>query len=109
MLWELDEDIRETLAKCSQFRLLGHRQRTRTQCGQSISSDCDAWLTSDCRASNDLLLVLKNLAGPAPRSRRGPQYGHVPGRQAHEVVFILPRLEEQAVGHLLPESWKDGH
>ena len=30
--------------------------------------------------------TLQQLAGQALRSRRGPHYGHVPGRQAHEVV-----------------------
>ena len=40
--------------------------------------------------------TLQQLAGQALRSRRGPQYGHVPGRQAHEVVFMLRRVVEQA-------------
>ena len=37
----------------------------------------DAWLSSDCSASNDIPLVLKKIlqqmASPALRSRRGPQ------------------------------------
>ena len=37
--------------------------------------------------------VIQQLAGQAIHS---PQYGHVPGRQAHEVVFILRRMVEQA-------------
>ena len=40
--------------------------------------------------------TLRQLAGQALRSRRGPQNGHVPGRQAHEVVFMLRRVVEQA-------------
>ena len=40
--------------------------------------------------------VLQQLAGQAIRTRYSPQYGHVPGRQAHEVVFILRRMVEQA-------------
>ena len=30
--------------------------------------------------------TLQQLAGGAVQSRRGPQYGRAPGRQAHEVV-----------------------
>ena len=37
--------------------------------------------------------------------RHSPQYGHVPGRQAHEVVFILRRMDVAGafdhVSHLL--------
>ena len=40
--------------------------------------------------------VLQQLAGQAFHSRYGPQYGHVLGRQAHGVVFILRRMVEQA-------------
>ena len=40
--------------------------------------------------------VLQQLAGQAIHTRYSPQYGHVPGRQAHEVVFILRRMVEQA-------------
>ena len=36
------------------------------------------------------------MAVQAIHTRYGPQYGHVPGRQAHEVVFILRRIVEQA-------------
>ena len=36
--------------------------------------------------------VLQQLAGQAIHTRYGPQYGHVPGRQAHQVVFILRRM-----------------
>ena len=34
--------------------------------------------------------------------RRGPQYGHVPGRQAHEVVWMLRRMIEQATEWQVP-------
>ena len=40
--------------------------------------------------------VLQQLAGQAIHTRYGPQYGHVPGRQAPAVVFILRRMVEQA-------------
>ena len=33
--------------------------------------------------------ILQPLVGQAMRTRRSPQYGHVLGRQAHEVVSIL--------------------
>ena len=36
--------------------------------------------------------VLQQLAGQAIHTRYSRQYGHVPGRQAREVVFILPRM-----------------
>ena len=38
--------------------------------------------------------ILQQMTGQALRSCRGPQYGHVPGRQAHE-VFMLKRMVEQ--------------
>ena len=50
-------------------------------------------------APDDVLVVsnvLQQLAGQAIHTRYSPQYGHVPGRQAHEVVFILRRMVEQA-------------
>ena len=36
--------------------------------------------------------TLQQLAGQALQTRRGPQYGHVPGRQAQEVVWMLRRI-----------------
>ena len=36
--------------------------------------------------------TLHQLAGGAVQSGRGPQYGHVPGRQAHEAVWMLRRV-----------------
>ena len=39
---------------------------------------------------------------PRMRTRRSPQYWHVPGRQAHEVVFILRRMVEQATEWQIP-------
>ena len=46
--------------------------------------------------------VLRQLAGQAIDARYSPQFGHVPGhvpgRQANEVVFILRRMVEQANG-----------
>ena len=38
------------------------------------------------------LKTLQQLAGGAVQSRRGPQCGHAPGRQAHEVVWMLRRV-----------------
>ena len=46
--------------------------------------------------------ILQSLAGPALKSRRCPQYGHFPGRQAHDVVFILRRLVKQATEWQIP-------
>ena len=40
--------------------------------------------------------VLQQVAGQAIHTRYSPQYGHVCGRQAHEEVFILCRMVEQA-------------
>ena len=42
------------------------------------------------------------------RTRRSPQYGHVSGRQAHEVVFILRRKVEQATEWQIPIFVMDG-
>ena len=53
----------------------------------------------NCNAPNDVRLyskVLQQLAGQAIHTRHSPQYDHVPGRQAHEVVFILRRMVGQA-------------
>ena len=35
--------------------------------------------------------TLQQMAGDALQSMRGPQFGHVPGRKAHEAVWILRR------------------
>ena len=35
--------------------------------------------------------TLQQLAGQALQTRHGPQHSHVPGRQAHEVVWMLIR------------------
>ena len=51
-----------------------------------------------CRRSK----TLQQLAGQALQTRRGPQYGHVPGRQAHEVVCMLRRIVEQATEWQIP-------
>ena len=40
--------------------------------------------------------TLQLVAGDALQKRRGPQFGHVPGRQAHRVVWMLRRMIEQA-------------
>ena len=41
------------------------------------------------------------------RTRRSPQYGHVPGCQAHEVASILRRMVEQAAEWQIPISVMD--
>ena len=46
--------------------------------------------------------TLQQLAVGTLQLRRGPQYGHVPGRQAHEVVWILRRMIEQATDWQIP-------
>ena len=40
--------------------------------------------------------TLQHVAVDALQKRRGLQFGHVPGRQAHEVVWMLRRMIEQA-------------
>ena len=46
--------------------------------------------------------TLQQVAGGALQMRRGPQYGHVPGREAHEVVWMLKRMIEQATEWQIP-------
>ena len=46
--------------------------------------------------------TLQQLAGDALQSRNGPRFGHVPGRQAHEVVWMLRRMVEQATELQIP-------
>ena len=46
--------------------------------------------------------ILQHSAAQAIHSRRSPQYGHVPGRQAHEVVLLLRRMVEQATEWQIP-------
>ena len=65
----------------------------------------DAWFPSDCDAADYLPAhskTLQQLAGGALQSRRGPQHGHVPGRQGHEVVWMLRRVVEQATEWQIP-------
>ena len=45
---------------------------------------------------------MQQLAGEALQLRRGPQYGHVPGQQAQEVVWMLRRVVEQATEWEIP-------
>ena len=40
--------------------------------------------------------TFQHVAGEALQKRRGPQFGRFPGRQAHEVVWMLRRMIEQA-------------
>ena len=95
MFRELDEDIWETLANCFQFRSLNHWTEDEDvgYDGQDKERQVDdERVPPNCNAPVDLppfSKILQQLAGQAVRSRRCPQYGHVPGRQAHDVVFKL--------------------
>ena len=109
MLRELDEDTWETLARCFQFRLLNHwteedqdmlwaRQlvtMVKKKNGQLTMGGFRlvAMLPTMFRLYSK---VLQQLVCQAIHTRYGPQYGHVLGRQAHEVVFILRRKVERA-------------
>ena len=46
--------------------------------------------------------TLQQLAGDKLQARISPQFGHVPGRQAHEVVWMLRRMVEQATEWQIP-------
>ena len=46
--------------------------------------------------------TLQQLAGDTLQTRTGPQFGQVPGRQAHEVVWMLRRMVEQATEWKIP-------
>ena len=48
------------------------------------------------------LYSLQQLAGQTLQARRGLQHVHVPGRQAHEVVWMLKRVMEQATEWQIP-------
>ena len=106
MLRELDDDMWETLAKCFHCRLLNHW----TEGGHAVSwlHGCQTAMRGfrpNCNAPDDVPFVFKDLqqlVGQAIHTRRSPQYGHVPGRQAHEVVFILRRMVEQATEWQIP-------
>ena len=67
-----------------------------------VNSQCAASVRLQCCRQSAYSETLQQLAGKAQRSRRGPQYGHVPARQAHEVVFMLRRVVEQATEWQLP-------
>ena len=41
--------------------------------------------------------TLQQTTGQALQTRRGPQYGHVPGRKAHKVVWMLRRMVDHAI------------
>ena len=46
--------------------------------------------------------TMQQLAGGALQSRHGPQHGHVPCQQAHDVVWVLRRVVEQATEWQIP-------
>ena len=110
MLRELNQDIWETLARCFLFRLLNlwTEDQDMLWARQLVTmvKKMNGKLTMrgfppDCHAADDVQVVLKNATtvGGARLShtRNGPQYGHVPGRQAREVVFILRHMVEQGI------------
>ena len=108
MLRELDSDIRETIASCFQFRLLNHWTEDtdsvwKTQLVPMVKKKNGKLTMRGFRPIAMLPTIyqlysktLQQLAGGALQSRHGPQYRHVPGRQAHEVVVMLRRVVEQA-------------
>ena len=94
MVRELNQDIWETLARCFHFRLLNHWTEDQDMVWARL-------LVTMVKKKNGKLTmkrfrpiamlptmyrlyskVLQQLAGQAIHSRYGPQYGHVPGRQA---------------------------
>ena len=99
----IDSDIWETIASCFQFRLMNHWTEDtesvwRTQLVIMVKKKNGKFTMRGFRQiamlpTNYRLYskTLQQLLGGALQSRRGPQYGHVPGRQAHEVVWMLRR------------------
>ena len=108
MLRELDDDIWETLAKCFQFRLQNHWTEGEDMLWArqlvAMVKEKNDKLTIRGFRPNDVPYVFKDSAGQAIHTRRSPQYGHVPGRQAHEVVFILRRMVEQTTERHSPRD-----
>ena len=99
MLRELGSDIWETIASSYQFRLMNHWT-------EDTESVWKTQLVTMVKKKNGKLTMRgfvrfwccplftrlysktsQQLAGGAVQSRRGPQYGYVPVRQAHEVVW----------------------
>ena len=101
-------DIWETIASCFQFRLMNHwtegtESVWKTQLVTVVKKMNGKLTMRGFRPSAILPTIyplysktLQQLAGGALQSRHGPQYGHVLGRQAHEVVWMLRRVVEQA-------------
>ena len=105
MLGELASDIWETIASCFQFRLMNHWTEDTESVWKThlftMVKKKHGKLTmrgfSPIAMLPTIYLALldrrcSNWRGGALQSRRGPQYGHVPGRQAHEVVWMLTRV-----------------
>ena len=110
ILRELDEDILGNFGKVLSIQICKPRDRG---CGHHVDKAArysrlvDACFSPDCSASNDIPCLLtelcSELAGQALTiTSHGLQCGHVLGRQAHEVVFILRRLVEQASEWQIP-------
>ena len=113
MLRELDSDVWETIANCFQFRLLNHWtedtdsvwKNTAGHHGQEKEWQAhDVGFPSGCDAPDCLQALLKDVVAAGERGsaiKTWSQYGHVPGRQAHEVVWMLRRVVEQATEWLI--------
>ena len=114
MLRELDSDIWDKIASCFQYRLLNHWTEAaddlwnmqlvtmvKKKNGKLTMKGFRpvAMLPTMCRLHSK---TLQQLAGQALQSRQGAQFGHVPGRQAREVVWMLRRMVEQATEWKIP-------
>ena len=115
MLRDLDTDIWETIASCFQFSLMNHwtEETDKSWNTQLVTMVKKKNGKLSMRGYRPLAMLptiyrlcsetLQQLAGQALQTRRGPQYGHVPGRQAHEVVWMLRRMVvEQAIEWQIP-------
>ena len=114
MLRELDADIWETSARCFRYRLQNHwtecdDQIWKTQMVTMVQKKNGKLTMRGFRPIAMLPTIyriysktLQQLAGDTLQARTGPQFGHVPGRQAHEVVWMLRRMVEQATEWQIP-------
>ena len=116
MLRELVEDTWETLSRCFQFRLLNHwtEDQGMLWAGQLVTMVKKKNGKLTMRGFRPIAMlptmytlyseVLQQLAGQVVHTRHGPQYGHVPGRQNHEVFFILRRASKRVVDTYLRDG-----
>ena len=87
---ELDSDTWETIVSCFQFRLMNHWTEDTDKLWKThlvaVVENKNGKLTM--RGFRPIAM-LQTIYRQALQSRRGPQSGHVSGRQAHEVVWIV--------------------